>query len=113
MLEVRELTDALKDRLGVDDSALAPMAMAAPAAAPAPAEEKVEKTEFDVKLTGFDSGKKIAIIKEVRAITGLGLKEAKAAVEGAPKVIKAGVSKNEAEELQRKLKDLGAEVELE
>lgn len=116
MLEVKQLTDALKDRLGIDDAALAPMAMApAPGAAPAAAtpEPEPEKTEFDLKLTAFDAGKKIAIIKEVRAITGLGLKESKALVEAAPKVIKSAVSKADAEEIQRKLKDLGGTVELE
>lgn len=115
MLEVKQLTDALKDRLGIDDAALAPIAMA-PAAGAAPvaaAEPEPEKTEFDLKLTAFDAGKKIAIIKEVRAITGLGLKESKALVEAAPKVIKSAVSKADAEEIQRKLKDLGGTVELE
>ncbi|KAI0566235.1 Ribosomal protein L7/L12 [Gracilaria domingensis] len=120
MLEVKELTDALKDRLGIDDSTAMPMAMnpamfagmgAAPASAP---EEKVEeKTAFDLKLNKFDAAKKIAVIKEVRAITGLGLKEAKALVEEAPKVFKTEVSKDEAEQIRDKLKEVGGEVLLE
>jgi len=117
MLEVKQLTDALKDRLGIDDSVLSPMsmAMAMPAAAPAAAaaEPEPEKTAFDLKLTAFDAGKKIAVIKEVRAMTGLGLKEAKTLVESAPKVFKTAIPKAEAEEIQRKLKDLGGTVELE
>lgn len=117
MLEVKQLTDALKDRLGIDDSVLAPapmmgMAMPAPGAAAA-AEPEPEKTAFDLKLTAFDAGKKIAVIKEVRAMTGLGLKEAKTLVESAPKVFKTAIPKAEAEEIQRKLKDLGGTVELE
>ncbi|CAN8070721.1 unnamed protein product [Agarophyton chilense] len=120
MLEVKELTDALKDRLGIDDSAVMPMSMnpamfAGMGAAPAPApEEKVEeKTAFDLKLNKFDAAKKIAVIKEVRAITGLGLKEAKALVEDAPKVFKTEVAKEEAEQIRDKLKDIGGEVLLE
>ena len=86
------------------------MAVAAgPAAAAAPAAE--EKTEFDVILTG-DGGKKINVIKEVRAITGLGLTEAKALVEGAPKAVKEGASKDEAEKLKKQLEEAGATVEL-
>jgi len=77
------------------------------------AEPEPEKTAFDLKLTAFDAGKKIAVIKEVRAMTGLGLKEAKTLVESAPKVFKTAIPKAEAEEIQRKLKDLGGTVELE
>lgn len=120
MLEVKQLTDGLKERLGIDDSMAMPMnpAMFAgmSAAAPAAAEAEpavVEKTEFDVKLEKYDSAKKIAVIKEIRAITGLGLKEAKALVEEAPKVIKKAVSKEEAEQLKDKLKEIGGEVVLE
>ncbi|PXF44716.1 50S ribosomal protein L12, chloroplastic [Gracilariopsis chorda] len=120
MLEVKELTDALKDRLGIDDSASMPMAInpamfAGMGAAPAPAaEEKVEeKTAFDLKLNKFDAAKKIAVIKEVRALTGLGLKEAKALVEDAPKVFKTEVPKDEAEQIRDKLKEIGGEVLLE
>ena len=86
-------------------------AMAAPAAN-GPAEAAVEKTEFDVVLTGFDAAAKIKVIKAVREITGLGLAEAKAAVEGAPKTLKEAVSKDEAEELKKKLEESGAKVEL-
>lgn len=121
MLEVKQLTDGLKDRLGIDDAATAPAfnpAMFAgmapgPAGATAEAEPEPEKTHFNLKLEKFDAGKKIAIIKEIRAITGLGLKEAKALVEDAPKVFKEEVAKEEAEQLRDKLKELGGEVSLE
>lgn len=118
MLEVKELTDGLKDRLGIDDSMAMPMNPAmfanmggAPAAQKE--EEVVEKTEFDLKLDKYDSAKKIAVIKEIRAITGLGLKEAKALVEEAPKVFKNAVPKEEAEQLREQLKGVGADVVLE
>jgi len=108
VLEAAELSKALEEKWGV--SAAAPVAAAAgPAAAAAPAAE--EQTEFDVILTG-DGGKKINVIKEVRAITALGLTEAKALVEGAPKAVKEGVSKAEAEEIKKKLEEAGATVEL-
>jgi large subunit ribosomal protein L7/L12 len=114
VLELSELVKGLEDRLGIQ--AAAPMAagmmMAAPGAeggAAAPAEE--EKTEFDVVLTDV-GGQKIAVIKEVRAATDLGLKEAKELVESAPKPIKEGLSKDEAEELKKKLEAAGAKVEL-
>jgi len=110
VLEAAELSKALEEKWGV--SAAAAVAVAAPAggaAGGAPAEEA--KDEFDVILTG-DGGKKINVIKEVRAITGLGLTEAKALVEGAPKAIKEGVNKAEAEELKKKLEEAGATVEL-
>lgn len=108
VLEAAELSKALEEKWGV--SASAAVAVAAPAAgAAAPAAE--EQTEFDVILTG-DGGKKINVIKEVRAITGLGLTEAKALVEGAPKPVKEGVSKAEAEELKKKLEAAGATVDL-
>ena len=110
VLEAAELSKALEEKWGV--SAAAAVAVAGPAGgagAAAPAAE--EKTEFDVILTG-DGGKKINVIKEVRAITGLGLTEAKALVEGAPKPVKEGVSKAEAEELKKKLEEAGATVEL-
>ncbi len=110
VLEAAELAKALEDKWGV--SAAAAVA-AAPAAsgggAAAPAEE--EKTEFDVILTG-DGGKKINVIKEVRAITGLGLGEAKALVEGAPKAVKEGISKDEAEKIKKQIEDAGGTVEL-
>ncbi|WP_310619386.1 50S ribosomal protein L7/L12 [Flexibacterium corallicola] len=105
VMEAAELSKLLEDKWGV--SAAAPVAAAA--AAPAAAVE--EKTEFDVVLA--DAGaKKINVIKEVRAITGLGLKEAKELVEGAPKAVKEGVDKAEAEELKKKLEEAGAKVEL-
>jgi len=105
VLELSELVHALEEEFGVSAAA-----MAAPAAAAAPAAE--EKTEFDVVLAGFDAAAKIKVIKVVREITGLGLAEAKAAVEGAPKALKEGVSKDEAEELKKKLEEAGAKVEL-
>ena len=111
VLEAADLSKMLEEKWGV--SAAAAVAVAAPAAggagAGAPAAE--EKTEFDVVLTG-DGGKKINVIKEVRAITGLGLTEAKALVEGAPKPVKEGVSKDEAEKLKKQLEEAGATVEL-
>ncbi|SFS00480.1 50S ribosomal protein L7/L12 [Sphingomonas jatrophae] len=111
VLEAAELSKMLEEKWGV--SAAAAVAVAAPAdggaGAGAPAAE--EKTEFDVILTG-DGGKKINVIKEVRAITSLGLTEAKALVEGAPKAVKEGVSKDEAEKLKKQLEDAGATVEI-
>ena len=107
VLEAAELAKALEDKWGV--SAAAAVAAAPAAAAAAPAVE--EQTEFDVILTG-DGGKKINVIKEVRAITQLGLGEAKALVEGAPKAIKEGVSKAEAEELKKRIEEAGGTVEL-
>ena len=111
VLEAADLAKALEEKWGV--SAAAAVAVAGPAAAgggaAAPAAE--EKTEFDVILTG-DGGKKINVIKEVRAITGLGLGEAKALVEGAPKPIKEGVNKDEAEKIKKQLEEAGATVEL-
>ena len=106
VLELNELVKALEEEFGVSAAA-----MAAPAAAAAaPAEE--EKTEFDVILTGFDAAAKIKVIKVVREITGLGLAEAKAAVEGTPKALKEGISKEDAEDLKKKLEEAGAKVEL-
>ena len=110
ILEAAELAKALEEKWGV--SAAAAVAVAAvPGAGAAAAPVVEEKTEFDVILTG-DGGKKINVIKEVRAITGLGLTEAKTLVESAPKAVKEGVSKAEAEELKKKLEDAGATVEL-
>ena len=110
VLELASLVKALEQRLGV--SAAVPMAAAAPAAAAAPvAAAAEEKTEFTVMLTGFGD-KKINVIKEVRAVTGLGLKEAKDLVEAVPKPVKEGVSKEEAEQIKKKLVDAGATVEL-
>jgi len=108
VLEAAELSKLLEEKWGV--SAAAPVAMAAaPGAAAAPA--AVEKTEFTVMLMAAGE-KKINVIKEVRAITGLGLKEAKDLVEAAPKEVKADVSKDEAEKLKKQLEDAGAKVEL-
>ena len=108
VLEAAELAKALEEEWGV--SAAAAVAVAGPAAGgDAPAAE--EKDEFDVILTG-DGGKKINVIKEVRAITGLGLTEAKALVEGAPKAVKEGVNKAEAEEIKKKIEEAGGTVEL-
>lgn len=109
VLEAAELSKLLEEKWGV--SAAAAVAVAAPAAGGAGAAAAEEQTEFDVILTG-DGGNKINVIKEVRAITGLGLGEAKALVEGAPKAVKEGVSKAEAEELKGKLIAAGATVEL-
>ena len=110
VLEMSELVKEMEDKFGVSAAAVA---VAAPVTsgtgdAAAPAEEK---TEFDVILTSIGE-KKINVIKEVRGITGLGLKEAKEAVESAPKAIKEGVSKEEAEEVKKKLEEAGASVEL-
>jgi len=108
VLEAAELSKLLEEKWGVSAAA----AVAAPAAgggAAAPAAE--EQTEFDVILTG-DGGKKINVIKEVRAITQLGLTEAKALVEAAPKAVKEGVSKDEAEKIKKQLEEAGATVEL-
>jgi large subunit ribosomal protein L7/L12 len=110
VLEASELSKMLEEKWGV--SAAAPVAVAAgPAAGAAAAPAAEEKTEFDVILTSFGDNK-INVIKEVRAITSLGLGEAKALVEGAPKPIKEGVSKAEAEELKKKLEGAGAKVDL-
>ena len=105
VLELSELVHALEEEFGVSAAA-----MAAPAAAAAPAE--AEKTEFDVVLTGFDAAAKIKVIKAVREITGQGLAEAKATVEGDPKTLKEAVSKDEAEALKKQLEEVGAKVEL-
>ncbi|MFI3271806.1 MAG: 50S ribosomal protein L7/L12 [Pseudomonadota bacterium] len=109
VLELSEFIKELEEKFGV--SAAAPMAMAMPAAggAAAPAEE--EKTEFDVVLKAAGANK-IAVIKVVRALTGLGLKEAKDKVDGAPSTLKEGVSKDEAEEAKKQLAEAGADVEV-
>ncbi|MDE0810260.1 MAG: 50S ribosomal protein L7/L12 [Alphaproteobacteria bacterium] len=112
VLEAAELSKLLEDKWGVSAAAAAPMAMAMPAAAGgSEAAVPEEKTEFDVILATIGE-KKINVIKEVRAITGLGLKEAKDLVESAPKAIKEGATKTEADELKKKLEDAGATVEL-
>lgn len=107
VLELSQLVKELETKFGV--SAAAPMAMMGGAGAAAPAAEA--KTEFTVVLTAAGD-KKIEVIKEVRAITGLGLKEAKDLVEGAPKPLKEGIAKTEADEIKKKLEAVGAKVEL-
>jgi len=107
VLELSEMVKELEEKLGV--SAAAPVA--AVAAGPAAAAPTEEKTEFDVILTGFGD-QKIQVIKVARAVTGLGLKEAKDLVEAAPKAVKEGVSKDEAEEIKAKLEAVGASVEI-
>ena len=109
VLEAADLAKALEEKWGV--SAAAAVAVAAPAGGGAAAPAAEEQTEFDVILTG-DGGNKIAVIKEVRAITALGLTEAKALVESAPKAIKEGVNKAEAEEIKAKITAAGGTVEL-
>ncbi|WP_370674630.1 50S ribosomal protein L7/L12 [Pleomorphomonas sp. PLEO] len=109
VLEAAELSKLLEEKWGV--SAAAPVAVAAAGAAAAPAAVEEEKTEFDVILV--DAGdKKINVIKEVRAITGLGLKEAKDLVEGAPKAVKEAASKDEAAKIKKQLEEAGAKVEV-
>jgi large subunit ribosomal protein L7/L12 len=109
VLEAADLAKALEEKWGVSAAAAVAAAPAAAGGAAAPAAE--EQTEFDVILTG-DGGNKIAVIKEVRAITGLGLTEAKTLVESAPKAVKEGVNKDEAEKIKKQLEEAGATVEL-
>ena len=112
VIEVAELVKELEEKWGVSAAAPAAVAVAAPAAGgDAAGESAEEKSEFDVVLTEF-GGNKIAVIKEVRGITALGLKEAKELVEGAPKPVKEGVSKEEAEEISKKLEAAGAKAEI-
>lgn len=110
VLELSELVKAIEEKFGVKAAAPAVAVAAAPAAAGAAAAE--EKDEFNVMLTAFDAAKKIGVIKVVREITGLGLKEAKELVEGAPKAVKENVAKAEAEELKKKITEAGGTVEL-
>lgn len=109
VIEAAELSKLLEEKWGV--SAAAPVAVAAAGGAAAPAEAAEEKTEFDVVLAEAGA-QKINVIKEVRAVTGLGLKEAKDLVEAAPKAVKEGVSKDEAEKIKAQLEAAGAKVEL-
>lgn len=114
VLEVSELVKAMEEKFGV--SAAAPVAVAAAGGVPAggaAAEAAEEKTEFNVILKAFDDSKKIAVIKEVRAVTGLGLKEAKDLVEGAPKPLKEGISKDEAAKIKEQVTAAGGTVEVE
>ena len=109
VLELSELVKELETKFGV--SAAAPVAVAAVAGGAAPAAVAEEKTEFDVILTSFGA-EKIQVIKEIRAITGLGLKEAKDLVEGVPKAVKEGIAKAEVDEIKKKLEAVGATVEI-
>jgi large subunit ribosomal protein L7/L12 len=109
VLELSELVKELETKFGV--SAAAPVAVAAVAGGAAPAAVAEEKTEFDVILTSYGA-EKIQVIKEIRAITGLGLKEAKDLVEGVPKAVKEGIAKAEVDEIKKKLEAVGATVEI-
>ncbi|CAN1814000.1 54S ribosomal protein L12, mitochondrial [Linum perenne] len=118
LLEISDLTEVLRNKLDIKEMPV--MAMMMPgagrggaAAAAGKAEEKVEKTAFDLKLEAYDAASKIKVIKEVRAFTDLGLKEAKELVEKAPTLLKKGVTKEEAEKIIAKLKDVGAKVSME
>lgn len=111
LLEAVELKNILKDEHGIEPAAGGGVMMAGPAAGGAAGAEAEEKTEFDIILKSFGD-KKINVIKEVRAITGLGLKEAKDLVEAGGKAVKEGVSKEEAETIKKQLEDAGAEVEI-
>ncbi len=106
ILELADLVKAIEEEFGVS---AAPVAVAGAVAGPAAAAAE-EKTEFDVELTSFEADKKLKVIKEIKDITGLGLGEAKALVEGAPKIIKEGASKEEAEALKAKLSEVGATI---
>ncbi len=109
VLEVVDLINAMEEKFGVSAAAVA--AVAAPAAGGGEAAAAEEKTEFDVVLSSFGDNK-VSVIKAVRAITGLGLKEAKELVEGVPSAVKEGISKDEAEEIKKQLEEAGASVEL-
>ncbi len=110
VIQLAEMIKTLEDKWGVKAAPVAVAAAAGPAAAPAAAKE--EQTEFAIELKSAPADKKIAVIKVVREITGLGLKEAKDLVDGAPKQLKDGVNKAEAEEMKKKLEEAGAKVEL-
>ena len=111
LIQAKELADYLKEVYGIEPAAGGAVMMAGPAAGAAVAEAAPEKTTFDVILTGFGD-KKIQVIKEVRALTGLGLKEAKELVDGVPKPVKEGVSKEDAETAKNQLVAAGASVEI-
>jgi len=112
VLEISELVKAMEEKFGV--TAAAPVAVAAAGGVPAAGAggDEEEQTEFNVILSGFDDGKKIPVIKEVRAITGLGLAEAKALVEAGGKAVKEGVSKDEANSIKEKIEGVGGKVEI-
>jgi len=115
LLELSDFIKALEDKFGVQAAMPMMAAAAAPAAgaAPAAAEAAEEQTEFNVILTGYEAEKKIQVIKVVRAITSLGLKEAKDLVEGVPKSVKEGVTKQEAESIKKQLEEVSAQVKVE
>lgn len=110
VIELHELVEAIKEKFNV--TAAMPVAAAAPAAGGAAPAAEEEKSDFDVILTGFDAAQKIALIKEVRAVSGLGLKEAKDAVEKGGETIKSGVSKDEAAAIKKQLEAAGGKVEI-
>ncbi|MCS7045423.1 MAG: 50S ribosomal protein L7/L12 [Gemmataceae bacterium] len=115
IVQAVQLKEYLKEKYKIEPAAGGAVMVAGPAAAggaAAPAEKPAEKTEFTVVLEGFDAAKKINVIKVIREITGLGLKEAKDLVEGAPKAVKENISKEEAEKLKKQLEDGGAKVAL-
>ncbi len=111
ILEINELVTELEEKFGISAAAAAPIAVAGPAVQGGGAAAEEEKTEFDVVLTSFGD-KKINVIKVVREVTSLGLKEAKDLVEAAPKAVKEGVSKEEADEAKKKFEEAGATVEI-
>jgi large subunit ribosomal protein L7/L12 len=111
-LDISEIVKALEEKFGVSAAAPVAVAMAGPGAGGAAPEPVEEKTEFTVTLKAFDDAKKIAVIKEVRAVTGLGLKEAKDLVEGAPKPLKENVSKEEAAKIKEQITAAGGTVEI-
>ncbi|MEB3348694.1 MAG: 50S ribosomal protein L7/L12 [Cyanobacteriota bacterium] len=110
LLEASELVKQIEEAFGVSAAASAGVVMAAPAAGGGAAEATEEKTEFDVVLDGFDAAAKIKVLKAVREATGLGLGEAKALVEAAPKAVKEGISKDEAEALKKTIEEAGGKV---
>ena len=112
VMQLSQLIKALEEKFGVSAAMAAPVAAASGAAAAGEAEKKEEKTQFDVILASFVQDKKINIIKVVREVTSLGLKEAKDLVEGAPKLLKEAVSKEEAESIKKKFTEAGATVEI-
>lgn len=112
VLEISELVKAMEEKFGVSAAAPIAVAGAAPSGAAEAGEAQEEKTEFDVILKGFADGKKIPVIKEVRAITGLGLKEAKELVEAGDKALKEGIPKEEADAMKEKLEAAGATIEV-
>ena len=112
VMEVSELVKAMEEKFGVSAAAPVAVAVAGAGAAAAPAAAAEEQTEFNVILKAFDDSKKIAVIKEVRAVTGLGLKEAKDLVEGAPKPLKEGISKEDAAKIKDQITAAGGTVEI-